>query len=359
MSIRIITVAAALGVATATATAGSLDRDAVSADATWVVHVDMERLAESTVGRFLREHGDDLDIDLDDLDAVCDQLDLDPWRDVMSVTVYGAQKQSEDGVMVLETSDRIHEALRRLGQLEGVEHESVEFAGFAVERFAFDGEEHYVHVRTNRRSERSVVVLADASRRLVDACRVISGERRSLSRGVSPLSRAKPRRGSFVFVAASDAGMFDGIEEASEIVRLTDAVMIDIGETGDDLYAAAMVSADSGEDARDIVQVLQGMLALGRLAVGEDPDLAPLRDVIRGVEIGAEDRQITLGIQLPAKQLIEALEGLDDQGRARDDDDDNDDDDDEDWDWDDDDDDDDDDDGDRRERRRSVEKRRR
>ena len=102
-------------VLTATATASPLKKDRVAADANWLIHVDVERLLNSTIGRFLLEHAEELDIDLDDLDKMKREVGVDPRTDLKGVTLYGTgDEPGEDAIIVAVTTDRVDEAIERL-----------------------------------------------------------------------------------------------------------------------------------------------------------------------------------------------------------------------------------------------------
>ena len=109
LNARALAVAAVIGLGGATATAGSLDLDAVSADATWLVHVDVERFVDSTLGRFVIENSEALDIDVNELREMEEQLAINLWEDVMSVTLYGVGEDDDEGVVVAVTNHQIDE----------------------------------------------------------------------------------------------------------------------------------------------------------------------------------------------------------------------------------------------------------
>ena len=68
------------------ASAGSLKKNWVSAKAQWVAHIDMDAARESSIGKFLIEHRDELDIDC----GAMEEMGINPIEDIYSVTLSGA-----------------------------------------------------------------------------------------------------------------------------------------------------------------------------------------------------------------------------------------------------------------------------
>jgi hypothetical protein len=113
-----------------------------------------------------------------------------------------------------------------------------------------------------------------------------------------------------VFVACGGGDLL-GMEPASEILRLSDGVTVDLGEAGDQAYGEAMVSAASPESAANIADVMEGMLALGRLIATEEPEARPLADLADAVNISFHDRKITVRVTFDTEHLLWILGALD------------------------------------------------
>ncbi len=79
---RLVAATALLGALAAPAAAGSFNPDRVDGEASWIVHLDVERLLASTVGSFVLEHADEFDIDLGDLDELEEELGFDLRSDL-------------------------------------------------------------------------------------------------------------------------------------------------------------------------------------------------------------------------------------------------------------------------------------
>jgi hypothetical protein len=282
----------------------------VAADAMWLIHLDVGAFKNSTIGRFVLEHPEEFD--LDDLDEFEQEVGLHPLTDFMSFTLYGFSDDPEtDGVVVAVTSARADEALARLKAHEEVDSAEVNLEGFPVLVLSDGGERHYLHVRPADRRDQRIVVLAESEEVLLRAIKVIDGIAPGLSAGRSSILDGGPNRGSIVFVACGDIEALGGVEPASEILRLSDGVTIDIGEAQGHAYGEATVSATSPENATSIAEVAKGMIALGRLIATEEPQARPLADLANAINVGVHDQKITVRISFDAEQLMWILGALD------------------------------------------------
>ncbi|MHC4415654.1 MAG: hypothetical protein ACYS0G_10250 [Planctomycetota bacterium] len=310
-SIAAILMAATVSGPGASVPGGPLQKSWIDADAKWLGHVDVEALTGSTIGGLLLEQAEHLDVDLDDLDDFQNEIGMDPRTDVMSVTFYGATGDLEsDGVLIAVTNARAEEALERLTHHDGIESRTIERDGYEVHVLTDGGDSFYLHLRAADRPDRRVAVLGSDEDVVLDALRVIDGRAASLPEGKSPILDGGPAKGSIVFIAAADVCELPEIEAASGILRLSDGVTVDIGETDGVLRADATVSAASAEVASDIAQVIKGLVALGHLAVDREPDLAPLTRFARALDVTTHDTKITVRFRYESQKLVDELETI-------------------------------------------------
>ncbi len=295
------------------ATAGPLNKDWVAADAQWVIHVDVAALLDSTIGRFILEHGEALDLDLDDLDEFKRETGLDPRTDLKSVTVYGTgDEPGEDGVIVAVTNDRVDEAIEKLLDNDEGPIRKREMNGRTIYVIGRGDDRHYLAIERAGRNRR-IVVLSDERHILSHALKVIDNDAPSLSMGRSKIPGNDPQEGSLVFVAVGDIEAFGDSDPASRILRMSDGFTADIGEIDGVLLAQATVSTDSPEVAQDITEVIQGLVALGRIVAAQQPELGPIAQLADSLKVRTRDSRITLKIRYDAGDLLEHVATLIDE----------------------------------------------
>jgi hypothetical protein len=298
---------AAAGPAPVPATA-TLPASRIPADAVWVAHMDCEALRASKVGRFVLENRDRLHIDSGGIDEVRAELGFDPVQDILSLTAYGTDRDPDDGqVLIVVTTQAADTALERLSGRCDVKVEKIDAEGYSLHLISSGGERHLVHVAATDRPDRRIVTLAGDQEHLIAALRVAGGRAPSLAAGMGLLARP-PRAGSMVFVSASRLDGMDDVEPASEILRLSEGLVADVAERDGALLAEVTVSAASEEAARNIGDVVRGMAALGTLAAGREPDLAPLRELARSLSVETDRQRVTLSVRFPVEALIDLLQ---------------------------------------------------
>ncbi|MHC4446368.1 MAG: hypothetical protein ACYSXF_00995 [Planctomycetota bacterium] len=293
------------------AAAGTLKHDWVAADAQWLIHVDVEAFTASTFGSTLLQHAEELHVDLGGLDEMKEEIGLDPRTDLMSVTAYGTTGDiEEDAAIIAVTNAKADEALARFKAHEDTEVREIRLDGHTVHVFSDGDEQHYLHLRETDDPDRRLVVICGDKHVLADALDVLDGNKPSMSRGRSSFLVSRAKRGSFVFIAARDVDGFPEIEPASEIIRLADGFAVDIGEKEDVVYGQATVSAENEQTARDIADVVTGMIALGRLLGSQEPELEPLRELAQALAVTADGTRISIRLQYDSQQLVEELKAV-------------------------------------------------
>jgi len=290
--------------------AGPLEKARVAADATWLIHVDVERLLDSAVGRFLLEHAEELDIDLDEFDKIKREVGVDPRTDLKSVTLYGTgDEPGEDAIIVAVTTARVDEAIKRLLANDDLPIRRRKFNGKRVYVIGEKGRRHYLSIQ-RAGADRRIVVFSDDKRGFRNALDVLADVAPSISMGRSNIPADDPQEGSLVFLSVGDIDAFGDDGPASQIIRMSDGFTADLAEVNGVLTGRASVNAESPETANDISQVLRGLVALGRLMVTHQPELAPLLELADSLNIRTRDSRISISIRYDAGELLEKAEQL-------------------------------------------------
>lgn len=281
----------------------------VSGDALWLLHLDVAGLKGSTIGQYVLAHPEEFDLsDLDEFEA---EVGLSLVEDFMSITLYGFSDDPDtDGVIIAVTTDRADEALAGLRSNREVRITDLDRDGYTVHRLNADDEQFFLHLQPADRRDRRIVVMAHSEAALLDAVRVIDGRAPGLTVGRSAILNGGPGPGSIVFVGCSGGDLL-GHEPGSEILRLSDGITIDVGETDGVSYAEGRIFASSPENAADIADVLHGILAMGRLIAAQEPEAAPLADLAKAVKINIRERKINVRISYDTEQLLWILGQLD------------------------------------------------
>lgn len=292
--------------ALATALATDLDKSLIPASTPFLVHVDVRGILGSTLGKAAREQaGEELDGDLDELR---DELGIDPFEDIYSVTLFSATGDTDGGAVLVRASAAIDGALERLKQMD--EYEEVQVGGTSLH--TIDGE---VFIKVGKRGDERIVVASDSAEEVVATLAVLRGDARSLADERTPALKGKPRPGAFVFVEVGEAMKeLTGHIPNSKLAGLAKHLVFQIGESRGRIFVEAAVDTDDGQAAENLGNVLNGLLSLARLiGAGGGEDIPPFAlELLDDIRVQVAGTQVRLTIEVDGRALVEHLKDLED-----------------------------------------------
>lgn len=299
----------ALLTAGGTAAAGPVNKGWIAADATWYVHVDSESAVASSLGQFVIANRGRFGLEgMDGLRA----LGIDPFKDVKSVTIYDTDDDPEHAVVVASTTAAIEQLVDMLRSDPATRTMTVE--GHSIIAFDDKGKTQYWHVRPGTAPDTRVVFISDDWKIVTDAVKVVDGATTSLARlgAGSPLA-GDAGSGSMIFIRAAELPTpvkNNPDPNASALLGQVGGVQLDLGEREGEIYGEAQLFTNSGEDAANMSQVAQGLLALGRMITKDNPDLMPINSVLSATKVEPQDRQLKVSFRYQSKKVIEAVESM-------------------------------------------------
>ncbi len=305
MNTVIVTVARALvlGVATCgVALAGPLKKAHVAAEARWVVHLDVEALLKSDLGKTLASAA--LDPYLSKASSeLKTRLGVDfDWRRVRSLTLYGSDfsdPEQQKGVLLVDTgidvAKQLESALARLSAAEGGDAKSLTRLGGESSALYSIHEELYISAPPGK-----PVVVSRTRPGVAQAGEVLAGTAPNLagSKGFGEFCQADD---GFFFLAAAQ-GFSDAapVPPQARVLKMADGLRLTLGELSGEVRARLALSTKNTDGARQVQQVVQGMLALATLGGLEDPDL---QMVLNGTKVSLNERVVTLNLSVPSGKI--------------------------------------------------------
>jgi hypothetical protein len=304
-----VLIATALLALAGPARADALKAGHVPADARWIVHFDVEALAASSVRPLLHGGLRELHDELHELAAFPNVKALDLLRDVHSMTFYGSSTAPEEAVVLVSGTARLEAAMGDLGLMPG--HRAVP-AGNGTLHAWEDGNEAwfaYVHALPSAAGKDArLVIFSDDEQRLLGALDVLIDARADLDARVDARIQVRPLPGSIVFVAGVD-GIGDWIEghTHSKVAHLARAFSLDIGEHAGSVHAAVKVETTKPEDALNVTQVLQGILALAPLVSDGSEKGALLVELANAVRLRTSSSLVEIDFSFETRRLVDLV----------------------------------------------------
>ena len=282
--------------------ADPFQKENVSADAKWLVHLDVENLLTTQLGGFLGREFLDKQIakPASDLSQQFG-IDLD-WRQIQSVTVYGTDfRKAADaqGVLLIKSKFNVAESLdtviaKLAGQLGEGNTPLRKLTDTPFALYTANNEVFGAAVRPG------FFLLSKSREQIEKAQRVIAGKSPNLSAAKS--FAALPDTKGFLVVSVADAfnqglklpGPAQGLKNAEGGQAVA-------GEKGDRVFVNLAVQTKDTESATQMQQVLQGLLAMAALSQNENPDLQKL---VQGLKVGGHDKVVSVNLEVPTADVI-------------------------------------------------------
>jgi hypothetical protein len=283
------------------ALATPLEKELVSADAKWILHLDADQLRAGKTGSYLLEQilnpksaklRDDLKRELD--------FELN-WEKIQAITAYGSQyepRRDSSGVLLLRTRlalapaleaaiERAHPALR----VERLE------AG-PTPLYCVNGD---LLVAPQPGGLYAMSKSRDALQHARD---VLAGQAASQGAGRLLEGYGAVPASFFFFGVAADFSQNAALPPKAAVLKQAEGGRLILGELGESLFVDLTIRARDEEVAQQIQQVFQGLLALAALSQEQKPEL---RELTQAARITAAERLVTVGLEIPVAKALQKL----------------------------------------------------
>ncbi len=177
-------VAAAIGVlvisgAAGFALAGPLNRARVDHSASWVVHIDMERLRESPVGCGLLTERATFPASLfHDLHT---DLGIDPATEVNGITLYGLPESQSESVAVISATSAAERVPQFIRDGHTANFEEVQEGNSTLLSWKVEDSRWYLCLKTPTEGADRVLVMSSSRERVASALGVLDGSLHNLT----------------------------------------------------------------------------------------------------------------------------------------------------------------------------------
>lgn len=157
-------------------------------------------------------------------------------------------------------------------------------------------------------------VMAGTKDGLLRAIDIAAGKGESLDAKAEGALAHVPRSGSIVFAAATGLKRLRGAgHERAMVTQKAESFFLDAGESENELYADAVVTAKTAEDAGLMVQMLQGGLAMAQMWSQGNPDMACLGQFARGLKFSTNGTEVVVEARYSSQTVGAAMKSLEAQ----------------------------------------------
>jgi hypothetical protein len=285
-----------------------LPRRALPADTAFVLHFDARTFLASSWWQALGDMPEVVQAlqSSEELRMVREQFGVDPFTDLLSVTVLGRDDKGDGAAVLVRTTDKADGVLE---MLRGVDvHGSVEASGLALDRWGEDGGDGVFGSFFATPNGDRVAVLARTPNDVVRVVQAADGEAPRLAEAARPAIDATPRAGAFCYVEVGlPFGELLANTPAAFVANGVERLTIELGEHDGKIFIELKARAKDRNVARRIADVVNGARALvANFGVMEQMPFA-VQDLYNGLIAEVQGNDVRIGLDIPARDLVYML----------------------------------------------------
>ena len=273
----------------------ALKKNIVPADASWVVHVNVEQLLGSRFFTHMMGAAEWAEVESKNA-QFAKKFKINLLKDIQALTVYGKGNDEESAVACIAGRFDKDHLLDLLGMSD--EHKEIAYGNYTMHNW--DGDEYGAFVGNN------LVLITKTEAGLKHALDVISGKADNITGSAAgDIIARTPSDSMLTAVARNISELLDREkDEHSAILKKAQAAMLHLSEREDDMVMGAEVAASSAKDADNIEQMLKGLLAM--LDLYRD-DLPSGIDIPEDIKISRAGNSVRVELSYPAEKLIKLI----------------------------------------------------
>ncbi len=239
-----------------------------------------------------------------------DMIGFDPFTEICGITVSAADYEHPEKSLIA-----VVQLKESTGNLEGMMlgvpgYESAEYHKYQIHSVAPEKEQRvFGSIHTDSHGMKSIVVSPHRENveQLLDQLDGKSTSGESL-REVSSLTDGKNLLSLQVLEIPTE-GLGEGPQ--NNIAKLLDRVALQVSEQGGDLRVGLLLATEKEEQAEQLRQMAQGLIAMLDFAQSADPDdddLKKVKELAKDVKANREGNEVHLHIKVSTKALTEMIE---------------------------------------------------
>ncbi len=275
------------------ARAGSLPVSIIPDGARWVAHLDMEKFVSTNLYEYLREDGR-LEIKDRDLDS---WLKIDIFKDITGLTVFGMGPGEKDVVFAVAgkfDKPRLLALLDKDGK-----HEEVPYSGATI-LVTEDGQGAFIND--------GLIVYSESRAALEKVLDTSAGKAKNFGSSRLLAAFKDMSTGAFISGVVEDlAGLRIDVKQ-SKIIDATKGLQFVAEEKGGSFQVRVQVTAASLDSAKNMADIVQGFIALGKLSQGEGHRAIPA-SLVDGVQIKMDGKVVRLELAMPSREFADLASG--------------------------------------------------
>ena len=272
---------------------GTIPASIVPNGARWIAHFDMEKFVSTSLYGYLDKSGA-FQVKADKING---WLKIDIKKDITGLTLFGMGDDKNDQVVVALAGKFDRSAI--LGQFALQEgHKEIAYGERTIYSTGDDEFGAFVNDR--------LIVLGDSQAVIQKALDTADSKGRNFTGTALSEALKDVPSGAFLSGAVPNlSGLGKEIGE-SKMLEQANGVFFLAQERGDNVLLHLQLTADDAEKAKNIADIIQGLVALGRMSGGQDK-MSEMMQLLDGLRVGQDGKIIKLDFERPSKEIADLL----------------------------------------------------
>ncbi len=240
-----------------------------------------------------------------DFEKMKETIGFDPFTELQTITIVGSSfDKPEDAVQLILTLKKTTGNLETLAA-SLPNHESTVYHDHEIHSAA-EKEDERMHaaIHTDRKGQKRIV----AARRIRDVRNMLD-TLDGRSQGDSKAVRLALKRNNFVHIELLEIPA-DQLERGpqAKAARMLDGISLKIGAQDDAISVTASLKTKEEKQAKQIQQIVQGLVAMLQLADDEDEDVRRAKEFLNNLKIKRDGNLVRVQLSVPEADLIDLIE---------------------------------------------------
>jgi hypothetical protein len=266
---------------------GTLPTSVIPDGARWVAHLDMEKFVASTLYQYLEKDGK-FEIKSRDLDR---WFKIDVPKDITGVTIFGLDPGDKQAVFAV--AGKFDKAgLLALIALDK-EHQETPYGAYTL--YSTGSDEYGAFINDG------LIVFSESREAVEKVLDTAAGKTKNFASSKLNASFKDVSSGAFLSGVVGDLSGLGKEINQSKFVEKAGMMFFLALEKQDNLQVRVQVTADTPENAKNMADMAQGLIALVRLGQGEGPGAIPA-SLIEGLQVKLDGKTVRLELDMPSRE---------------------------------------------------------
>ncbi len=271
---------------------GTIPASIVPEGARWVAHLDMEKFVATDLYAYLEKDGR-VDLKVRDVER---WLKIDVPRDITGVTVFGLGPDEDQSVFALAGKfDK-----ERLMTLLDLDEDHKEYAYGAYTVHSMDDDDFGAFVSD------SLIVFSSNRGSLEKALDAAGGKTKSFASSKLAAALKEVPAGAFLSGVVDDLSGLGKEIKQSKLIEKASGLFFMAQEKQSVLQVRVQMTADTAENSKNIADLVQGVIALGRLSEGRG-EMAGFAALTEKIQVKQEGKTVRIEFEGPSRDLATLL----------------------------------------------------